>query len=269
MIALLDLGIGNLSSVQSGFARVGGETTIVQSGEAWDELVRSGTPVDGMVMPGVGAFGDAMFQLRSSGLLRVVRDVAREGKPLLGICLGMQLLLSVSEEYGSHVGLGIIPGKVTRFPNSMKVPHMGWNDLVQVANHPLLTGVGRGDYVYFVHSYRAELQDEGHLLAAANYEGIVVPAVIGKGNVMGTQFHPEKSGHVGETILRNFVQICSQSGQTQASTSMAEAGTSMAESQIEVRNEARTEAGTEAGTEADTEAGTEGHTNAHLHGSRL
>lgn len=210
MIALLDLGIGNLSSVQSGFGRAGAKTVIVDSGEAWNTLVQSDTPISGLVMPGVGAFGDAMFQLRSSGLLGVVKQVARDGLPLLGICLGMQLLLSVSEEYGSHVGLGVIPGKVTRFPNKVKVPHMGWNDLVQVADHPLLDGVQKGDYVYFVHSYRAILQEEAHLLAAADYDGILVPAVIGKGNVLGTQFHPEKSGRVGETILRNFVRICGE-----------------------------------------------------------
>ncbi|KPV43896.1 imidazole glycerol phosphate synthase subunit HisH [Alicyclobacillus ferrooxydans] len=217
MIVLLDMGIGNLSSVQSGFARsAGAETVIVQSGEAWDELIASGAQVSGLVLPGVGAFGDAMFQLRSSGLLRVVRQMAREGKPLLGICLGMQLLLSVSEEHGSHVGLGIIPGSVTRFPNSVKVPHMGWNDLVKVVDHPLLNGITQGDFVYFVHSYKANLQNEADLLAAADYNGIVVPAVIGRGLVLGTQFHPEKSGHVGEAILRNFVEICRQTAKAGA-----------------------------------------------------
>ncbi|QSO54464.1 imidazole glycerol phosphate synthase subunit HisH [Alicyclobacillus curvatus] len=208
MIVLLDLGIGNLSSVQSGFARAGGETVIVSSGASFDELVATGRSISGLVLPGVGAFGDAMFQLRASGLLRVVRQMARDGIPVLGICLGMQLLLSISEEHGSHVGLGIIPGRVTRFPNTVKVPHMGWNNLVQVVQHPLLVGVKPGDYVYFVHSYRAELQDDKSLLAAADYNGITVPAVIGKDNIFGTQFHPEKSGRVGEVILRNFVQIC-------------------------------------------------------------
>lgn len=208
MIALLDLGIGNLSSVQSGFARAGGETVIVPSGEAWAQLLAGGDPIEGLVLPGVGAFGDAMFQLRTSGLLPVVRQMARDGRPVLGICLGMQLLLSISEEYGSHVGLGIIPGNVTRFPSVVKVPHMGWNNLVHVADHPLLRDIKPGDYVYFVHSYRAQLQNEKHLLAAADYNGITVPAVIGNDNILGTQFHPEKSGRVGEVILRNFVQIC-------------------------------------------------------------
>ncbi len=208
MIALLDLGIGNLSSVQSGFHRAGGETHVVARKEEWEELVSSGQTVHGVVMPGVGAFGDAMFQLRASGLLHVVKQVARDGLPLFGICLGMQLLFSVSEEHGSHVGLGLLPGRVVRFSGDMKVPHMGWNTLETVKGHPLLQGVEKGDYVYFVHSYYALLQDEDHLLASAQYGGIAVPAVVARDHIYGTQFHPEKSGEVGEKILRNFVQLC-------------------------------------------------------------
>ncbi|MCL6516963.1 imidazole glycerol phosphate synthase subunit HisH [Alicyclobacillus sp.] len=208
MIAVLDLGIGNLSSVQSGFLRAGEASAVIHRKEAWDELVAAHDDVTGVVLPGVGAFGDAMFQLRASGLLNVVRTAVREGRPLLGICLGMQLLFSLSEEHGSHVGLGVFPGKVVRFPNDVKVPHMGWNDLTVVKPHPLLEGVRKGDFVYFVHSYHAVVQDEANLLAAAQYGRTLVPAVVGKGNVYGTQFHPEKSGPVGERILRNFVGIC-------------------------------------------------------------
>ncbi|MCL6452342.1 MAG: imidazole glycerol phosphate synthase subunit HisH [Alicyclobacillus sp.] len=207
MIALLDLGIGNLSSVASGFRRAGADTVVVRSATEWAEEVAGGR-VEGLVLPGVGAFGDAMFQLRASGLLGVVRQAVREERPLLGICLGMQLLFSLSEEHGTHVGLGILPGRVVRFPGSVKVPHMGWNDLVTVADHPLLRGVAVGDYVYFVHSYYAVLQEPQHLLAAAQYGGVQVPAVVAKGHVFGTQFHPEKSGPVGEAILRNFVALC-------------------------------------------------------------
>lgn len=208
MIAVLDLGIGNLSSVRSGFLRAGEETTVIARGEAWEELLEARDDVTGVVLPGVGAFGDAMFQLRASGLLNVVRGAVREGRPLLGICLGMQLLFSLSEEHGSHVGLGVFPGKVVRFPNDVKVPHMGWNDLTVVKDHPLLAGVRKGDHVYFVHSFHAVVQDERHLLAAAQYGRTLVPAVVAKGSVYGTQFHPEKSGPVGEKILRNFVAIC-------------------------------------------------------------
>lgn len=209
MIALLDMGIGNLSSVRSGLQRAGSEAVVVSKGEQW-ELLLADHEITGVVLPGVGAFGDAMFQLRASGLLAVVRKVVREGRPLLGICLGMQLLFSMSEEHGSHVGIGIFPGTVVRFTKDVKVPHMGWNSLSKVAKHPLLEGVDRGDYVYFVHSYYAVLQDNAHLLAAAEYGNTLVPAVVSKGSVYGAQFHPEKSGEVGGVILQNFVTLCQQ-----------------------------------------------------------
>lgn len=207
MIAVLDLGIGNLSSVQSGFQRADAKTHIVANGAEWDALVQ-GTQVDGVVLPGVGAFGDAMFQLKVTGLLDVVRKAVREERPLLGICLGMQLLFSVSEEHGSHVGLGVLPGRIVRFTGDAKVPHMGWNAFSEVKEHPLLTDVRAGDYVYFVHSYYARVQEPQHLLAAVDYAGVTVPAVVGKGRLFGTQFHPEKSSDVGDVILRNFVRIC-------------------------------------------------------------
>lgn len=208
MIVLLDLGIGNLLSVQSAFSRIGARTLVVGSNEEWERLQTEATPVTGIVLPGVGAFGDAMFQLRATGLLNVVRQTVRSDLPLLGICLGMQLLFSVSEEYGSHVGLGFLPGKIVRFTGNAKVPHMGWNSFSQVVHHPLLQGVHKGDFVYFVHSYYAQLQDSNNLLAAADYADWQVPAVVAKDNVFGTQFHPEKSGSVGELILRNYVNIC-------------------------------------------------------------
>lgn len=208
MIALLDLGVGNLLSVQSGFRRVGGDTVVVSREQDWAQLLAERSDITGVVLPGVGAFGDAMFQLRANGLLNVVRQVVRSGRPILGICLGMQLLFSMSEEHGSHVGFGFLPGRIVRFTGGVKVPHMGWNSLSSVGEHPLLAGVHVGDYVYFVHSYYAVLQDQSSLLAAADYAGVTVPAVVVKQNVYGTQFHPEKSGAVGEQILRNFVGIC-------------------------------------------------------------
>lgn len=220
MIAVLDLGVGNLSSVRSGLQRAGSASVVVAKGEQWDALVAS-QAVSGVVLPGVGAFGDAMFQLRVSGLLGVVRNVVREERPLLGICLGMQLLFSVSEEHGSHVGLGVLPGKVMRFTNQVKVPHMGWNSLSGVTHHPLLEGVSKGDYVYFVHSYYAVLQENEHLLAAAEYGSTLVPAVVAKGLVYGTQFHPEKSGDVGGVLLRNFVTLCQQWARTKEAAAHA------------------------------------------------
>lgn len=211
------MGIGNLSSVRSGFARAGAQTEVVDSARAYNDLAAT-AEVQGVVMPGVGAFGNAMFQLRSSGLIEVVRSAVKQEVPLLGICLGMQLLFSMSEEHGSHVGLGLLPGRIAKFGGSSKVPHMGWNSLTQVADHPLLTGVQLDDMVYFVHSYYAVLQESSSLLAAADYAGVVVPAVVGKGQVYGTQFHPEKSGVVGERILRNFAAMCGAATGLEAST---------------------------------------------------
>jgi len=214
VIAILDLGIGNLSSVQSGLYRVGMDSVVVGRAADWDNLRQGGTDgadascISGVLLPGVGAFGDAMFQLRASGLLNVVRTVAREGRPLLGICLGMQLLFGMSDEHGSHMGLGFFPGRVVRFAGPAKVPHMGWNTLSTVKSHPLLSGVQKDDYVYFVHSYYAVLQDATDLIAATDYAGVQVPAVVARKNVYGAQFHPEKSGPVGEQILRNFATIC-------------------------------------------------------------
>ncbi len=207
MIVLLDFGVGNLLSMASGLQRGGAETAIVPDGAGFAAL-QSGGPVEGVVLPGVGSFGDAMFQLRARQLLPVIKQVVRSRTPLLGVCLGMQLLFGWSEEHGRHIGLGLLPGQILRFRWSGKVPHMGWNDLSMVAEHPLLNGVKRGDEVYFVHSYYAVLHDESNKLGACTYNGVDVPAVVGRGCIFGTQFHPEKSGAVGERILRNFIAIC-------------------------------------------------------------
>jgi imidazole glycerol-phosphate synthase subunit HisH len=209
MIVIFDLGFGNLSSVRSGFARAGGvDTMVIANAAAYIQLREAGIPIDGLVLPGVGAFGDAMFQLRARGLLPILRKAASVGTPVLGICLGMQLLFGMSEENGQHIGLGLLPGKVIRFRGPDKVPHMGWNDLTAVRRDPLTRGVQPGDYVYFVHSYHAVVQEQTNLLASCEYGQVTVPAVVAKGTVYGTQFHPEKSGQTGETILRNFVGIC-------------------------------------------------------------
>lgn len=212
MIAILDPGIGNLSSLISGFGRVDTETIVIRNADEWHALVEGHEPVSGVVLPGVGAFGDAMFQMRAAGLIGVVRQIAREGRPLFGICLGMQLLFGQSHEHGQHVGLGLLKGEVVRFRESVgKVPHMGWNSFVDVAtDHPLLEGISVGDYVYFVHSYYVDAKTNDHVLAKATYGDTEVAAVVGQGMVMGTQFHPEKSGEVGERILRNFVTLCRQ-----------------------------------------------------------
>ncbi|KRW92594.1 imidazole glycerol phosphate synthase [Alicyclobacillus tengchongensis] len=209
MIVVLDPGIGNLHSVLGGLRRVGREAVVISDKEAWDNLRKDADgSVQGVILPGVGAFGDAMTQLRLSGLVSVVEQVVASRIPLLGICVGMQLLFKVSFEHGEHPGLALLPGQVVRFPATAKVPHMGWNDLTSVrSHHPLLQDVAIGDFVYFVHSYYVQADEASDVIAAVSYGGIEVPAVVGRGLVYGTQFHPEKSGKVGETILRNFARL--------------------------------------------------------------
>jgi glutamine amidotransferase len=148
-----------------------------------------------------------MFQLKRTGLLEAVKKTAKQGKPVLGICLGMQLLFSTSEEHGLHVGLNLIPGHVQRFKGSFKIPQVGWNSLQIKTAHPLLDGVNQGEYVYYVHSYLADPLDPSVIVAASDYHG-EVPGVVGSGNVFGIQFHPEKSSEVGLQILTNFGKLC-------------------------------------------------------------
>src|SRR5690606_18444232 len=188
VIAIIDYGMGNLHSVSKAVERLGHEAVVTSSPET---ILRA----EGAVLPGVGAFGDAMRNLRESGLDETVRRFHASGRPLLGICLGMQLLFSESEEYGPHQGLGLLPGRVVRFPNDRKVPHMGWNELRFVRSDPLLEGLKPG-HVYFVHSYHALPEEPGDLIAVTDYGGPVT-AIVGRGNLYGMQFHPEKSGTLG------------------------------------------------------------------------
>ena len=205
MIAIVDYGVGNLLSLTCSFRSLGAEVTV--TGEA--DIIRSAGKV---VLPGVGAFGDAAALLRKSGLDQVVIEEAHKGKPLLGICLGMQLLFDKSLEYGEHPGLGLIPGRVVSMepvvPAGYKVPHIGWNALHFPKNKPvspLFRHIREGDCVYFVHSYYATDCD-GDLIATAEY-GPELTAAVARDNVMGTQFHPEKSGAVGLNILRAFCEM--------------------------------------------------------------
>jgi len=206
MIAIIDYGMGNLGSVQKAFARIGYPAAIV----ADPAQVRKAEKV---VLPGVGAFGAAMENLRATGMDAAVRESIAAGKPFLGICLGMQLLLSVSEELGIHEGLGIIPGKVVRFdlsglPNAaeLKIPHMGWNRIRIRKEIPLLRGIPDGSMVYFVHSYYCAPTDP-EVVAAVTDHGIDFCSIIGTGRLFATQFHPEKSGAVGLAMLRNFASL--------------------------------------------------------------
>ena len=199
MIGIIDYGVGNLFSLRSSFAAIGVEAFV--SGDA-TELAKA----DRLILPGVGAFGDAAEKLRRSGLDIFVKEQAAAGKPLLGICLGMQLLFEKSYEYGEHEGLGLLKGQVVgmagKLPADLKIPHMGWNALSLTKPARLLKD---GSYVYFVHSFYAENCDAS--LAAVTDYGIPITAAVEQGNIFGCQFHPEKSGNVGLEILKKFCEV--------------------------------------------------------------
>lgn len=199
-LAIIDYGMGNLHSVSKAVERLGHEAVITSDPNV---ILASA----GAILPGVGAFGDAISSLKESGLDAVVMQYAKSGKPLLGICLGMQLLFTQSEEHGIHQGLNLLPGKVNRFVGEYKVPHMGWNRLVfKQSDHPLFTGLEEG-HVYFVHSYHVLPEREEDLLATTDYYQQVT-AIVGHDQVYGMQFHPEKSGELGMKLLGNFIALC-------------------------------------------------------------
>ena len=203
MIAIIDYGVGNLFSLKSSLAMIGAEAIV--SGDA--EVICA---ADRIILPGVGAFGDARKKLAASGLDSVLLSEASKGKPVMGICLGMQMLFGKSYEYGEHEGLGLIPGEVVpmagKLPAGLKVPHIGWNALnICGKDHPLMKYTKDGDCVYFVHSFYAQ-NCRVNTLATAEY-GIDVTAAVAKDNVMGCQFHPEKSGTVGLNILKAFCEL--------------------------------------------------------------
>lgn len=198
MIAVIDYGAGNLKSVTKALDHLGYANTIVSRPKEL-ELV------DGMILPGVGAFPMCMAALRKSGMDQAILQQAGK-KPLLGICLGMQMLLDSSTEMGGDQGLGLIPGTVEKIETNLKLPHIGWNSLNIVNPNPLTAGLSDGDYVYFVHSFCAKVKNSEDLALTTDY-GATVTAMIARGNVFGCQFHPEKSGPVGMTILRNFGEL--------------------------------------------------------------
>ena len=202
MIAIIDYGVGNLFSLKSSFDRIGAET-IVTSDK--NEIQAA----DKILLPGVGAFADAIEKLKETGLDVLLKQVAAKGKPIMGVCLGMQLLFERSYEYGCREGLGLLQGEVVPLKgyidDDLKVPHIGWNVLQIKKNEPLMKYCKDGDYVYFVHSYHAFNCPES-IIAVTEY-GKEVTAAVSKGNIMGCQFHPEKSGEVGLNILRAFCEF--------------------------------------------------------------
>lgn len=199
MIAIIDYGMGNLRSVQKGFEKVGFDAQITSDPEA----VRKAEKV---VLPGVGAFGDAMENLRNAGMIDVIKDTVKAGKPFLGICLGLHLLFDSSTEFGFHEGLGIIPGQVKLLPPGLKVPHMGWNQIELQKSDPLLKDIPDDSAFYFVHSYYVEPDDPADITTLTDY-GIKFTSIASRDNIFGIQFHPEKSSSLGLRILKNFGEL--------------------------------------------------------------
>ena len=203
MIAIVDYGVGNLFSLVSSFKSIGVDAILTSD----KNVIQS---ADKIILPGVGAFGDASDKLFSSGLAEIVKSEAKKGKPVLGICLGMQLLLEKSFEYGEHKGLGLIKGEIRPIkdviPNTLKIPHIGWNALkFKGEKSPIFKYLKDGDFVYFVHSYYGANCDES-VIATAEY-GAHITAAVQSDNVYGCQFHPEKSGDVGLKILKAFCEL--------------------------------------------------------------
>ena len=209
-VTIIDYGIGNLLSVKRGLEKCGAQVTISSNS---DEILSS----ERIILPGVGAFSKAMEELKNKDLIEIIKNSSKRGTPILGICLGMQMLLDESEEFGISEGLGLIPGRVipihkkSKNNNPLTIPHIGWNALVGDSlndwEKTLLKGLDQGDDVYFVHSFMAKTLDKSHSIAYCNYGDYPVTAVVANKNIMGCQFHPEKSGETGLKILRNFLSI--------------------------------------------------------------
>ncbi|MBF7096111.1 imidazole glycerol phosphate synthase subunit HisH [Alkalibacter mobilis] len=199
MIAIIDYGVGNLMNVYNALKHLDMDAIITG---AKDEIDNS----DAIILPGVGAFNDAMLHLKETGLDKVIIENVKKGKPILGICLGMQLLFEKSHEDGEWEGLGLLKGEIVKFKEGLKVPHMGWNELHINKVHPLVKNINEGEYVYFVHSYHLDPKFFEDVLLYTDY-GVRVPAVVCRDNIIGMQFHPEKSSTTGIKLLENFKEL--------------------------------------------------------------
>ena len=201
MIAVIDYGAGNLKSVKNALDHLGAAN--MRASTAKEILL-----ADAVILPGVGEFGTAMAELERRGIKEAVIEAAGSGRPLLGICLGMQLLFEAGEESPGAKGLGILPGRVPRFPAEMglKIPHMGWNSVMPLKENRLLDGLPEGSYMYFVHSFYVKAAERADVSAISEY-GLIFDAAVERGNIFGCQFHPEKSGAAGLVILKNFIEI--------------------------------------------------------------
>lgn len=198
-VGIIDYGVGNLRSVEKAFAATGCDAIV--SGD--ENVLRA---AERLVLPGVGAFGACMKALTERGFDRLVRDRVSDGTPLLGVCVGMQLLFEESEEFGSTPGLGLIPGRVRRFSDELVVPHVGWNRIERICEHPIFEDVANGSFFYFVHSYYCEPLDKSVVAGETEY-GVKYASVVAKANVCGVQFHPEKSQDAGLRLLKNFARF--------------------------------------------------------------
>lgn len=199
MIAIIDYGMGNLRSVQKGFEKAGFEAFLTSD----PDEVRKAHKV---VLPGVGAFGDAMNNLRQAGMIEVIHETVKAGKPFLGICLGQHLLFETGEEFGLHEGLGLFKGRVKLIPPGLKVPHIGWNQIEIQKEDPILKAIPEGSSFYFVHSYVVVPEEKEVITTLTDY-GIKFPSIVSRDHVFGIQFHPEKSSTLGLKILKNFGEL--------------------------------------------------------------
>ncbi|WP_299462368.1 imidazole glycerol phosphate synthase subunit HisH [uncultured Gimesia sp.] len=201
MITIVDYGMGNLRSVQKAFEKVGVEATVCSKPETISQATK-------LVLPGVGAFRDAIQALKTQSLVEPILEHVNSGKPFLGICLGLQLLFDVSYEDGEYEGLGIIPGKVVRFEEQpdLKIPHMGWNQIERTAAHPILADIPEHEYFYFVHSYYVVPENESDVAAWTDY-GCRFASMVARDNIVASQFHPEKSQNAGLKLLQNFASF--------------------------------------------------------------
>jgi glutamine amidotransferase len=204
LVVVVDYGAGNLRSVAIALARLGFDPVVTSE----PEVVQG---ADALILPGVGAAADTMSNLARRGLVEPIREYIASGRPFLGVCMGLQVLFSLSEEGGEHPCLDILPGRVRRLPEGLKVPHMGWNSVRQRCPHPIFDGIPDGAFFYFVHSYYANAEDPSLVVGEADY-GVTFPAVVAKDNIVATQFHPEKSAESGLQLYKNFLRMAEASG---------------------------------------------------------
>lgn len=204
-VVIVDYGAGNLRSVARAVAHAGVEPLVTAKPE---DVANA----KALIVPGVGAAEDTMANLRRGGLVEPILEYIASGRPFLGVCMGQQALFEVSEEGGEHACLGVLPGRIVRFPRGMTVPHMGWNTVELRDEHPVFEGIPNGSYFYFVHSYHPAPADPSVVVAETEYEGVRFPAVVGRDNVIATQFHPEKSGRWGLRLYENFLRLALEQG---------------------------------------------------------